>query len=260
MSDDDLERRIRRSVEGVGPSDELVARVRRTASRAAEAAAPTARRFRSRRAILSYALAGAVLTGGAATAAVMLSGGSGATVPVTPEAEAALRESVVGRAAWLRSGYRGSPLVQVVPRLPSLRFPEGTTYAQALRGLVASVGRDGTMPRGARFAPPLPRGAVWAPSRTGPRLDLTAPFGYVVPRGNICQPDFAISSSLTPRQAERLARAYLEGRLTPRQARAIRLGVPRLPACQVLPRRAACDLAPPPEPGAAPVTGTKDQG
>jgi hypothetical protein len=256
--DDELERRIRGSVDGVGPSDEVIARVRRTAARAAGAARPAARRFRSRRAILGYALAGAVLTGGAATAAVMLSGGSSATVPVSPEAEAALRESVVGRAAWLRSGYRGSPLVQVVPRLPSLRFPEGTTYGQALRGLVASVGREGTMPRGTRFAPPLPRGAVWAPSRRGPRLDLTAPFGYGVPRGNIREPDFRISPSLTPPQAERLARAYLEGRLTARQARAIRLGVPRLPACQVLPRRAPCDLAPPPEPGSAPVAGAKD--
>ncbi|WP_217924991.1 hypothetical protein [Miltoncostaea oceani] len=258
MSDDDLERRIRRSVRGVEPSDEVIARVRRTAVRAAELARPAARQFRSRRAILSYALAGAVLTGGGATAAVMLSGSSGATVPVSPEAEAALRESVVGRAAWLQPGYRGSPLVQVVPRLPALRFPEGTTYAQALRGLVASVGRDGTMPRGARLAPPLPRGAVWAPSRTGPRLDLTAPFGYGLPRGNIREPDFRISGSLTARQAERLARAFIEGRLTPRQARAIRLGVPRLPACQVLPRRAACDLAPPPEQGPAPVTGAKD--
>jgi hypothetical protein len=257
MSRDDLQRRIRRAMEDAGPSDDVVERARRTAVRAAQAAAPAARRFRSRRSVLSFALAGAILTAGGATAAVMLSGGSSATVPVSPEAEVALRESVVGRAAWLRPGYDGSPLVQVVPRLPSLRFPAGTTYAQALRGLVASVGREGTMPRAARFAPPLPRGAVWAPYRRGPRLDLTAPFGYAIPTGAIRPPDFVISGALSAKAAERAARAFLEGRMTARQARAIRLGIPRLDDCQRLPRRAPCRLAPPPEDGSAAGAGAK---
>jgi cytochrome c biogenesis protein CcmG/thiol:disulfide interchange protein DsbE len=68
-----------------------------------------------------------------------------------------------------------------VPRRPSLVFPPGTTYAEALDALVENAVLIGGLPPGTRLAPPLPDGAVLLRPRDATRgiaIDLRAPAGY----------------------------------------------------------------------------------
>lgn len=68
-----------------------------------------------------------------------------------------------------------------VPRRPSLEFPPGTTYAEALDALVENAVLVGRLPPGTRLAAPLPDGAVLLRPRDRTRgiaLDLRAPAGY----------------------------------------------------------------------------------
>jgi hypothetical protein len=113
--------------------------------------------------------------------------------------------------------------------------------------LARAVAARGTLPRGAVLAPPLARGVVWAPRlRGGPRLCLTVPFAYAVPEGAILPPDHRISPKATPEEAARIAEALAHGRrLGDRLARLVSVTVPRLRACQRLPRAAACRLEAP---------------
>ena len=79
-------------------------------------------------------------------------------------------------------GYR---LAEVPPR-PSLVFPPGTTYLEALRELLVAVVERGEMPGGARLGPPLPSGVVLLQDRSrGLSLDLRAPFGYDPATGQV---------------------------------------------------------------------------
>ena len=254
MNDRPIEERLRDALDGLEPSPESARSAREAAVRAVAGvpqapAALATRRVRGRRAMLWTALAGAVLTGVAAAAAVMVGGGGHTTIPAGPEAEAAIAESsVLARAPWLVQS-EGAPYIQDVRPLPSLRFPAGTGYPEALNRLARSVAARGGLPPGTRTGPPLPRGAVWAPSPKGPRLDLTAPFSYAVPEGVILTPSFAIHASATPAEAVRIARALQEGHYVGEAAaRRVRVDIPHLRPCQRLPRPARCDLAPVPEP------------
>jgi hypothetical protein len=243
VTDDRLDERLRDALDGLEPSPTSARRAREAA-----AAAAVARRRRHRvRTVASVALAGAVLGGGVGAAAVVLRDEGGPAVPAGPEARAAISESaVLARAPWLVQP-NGAPHLSTVRLLPSLRFPAGTTYRAAVLRLVRSVAARGTLPKGAALGPPLPRQAVWSAGKDRPaRLSLTAPFGYAVPEGRISAPSYGISGSATPEEAERIAKARSEGRrLGDSLARLITVDVPRLRACQRLPRRAPCALLPP---------------
>jgi hypothetical protein len=177
----------------------------------------------------------------------MLRDEAGPAVPAGPDARAAIAESaVLARAPWLVQPD-GAPQVQTVRLLPSLRFPAGTTYRAAIRRLAQSVTARGTLPTGAALGPPLPRQAVWSSGKGRPaRLSLTAPFGYAVPEGRISVPTYRISEAATPEEAARIAEALSEGRkVGDSLARLVTVEVPRLKACQRLPRRAPCRLVAP---------------
>lgn len=252
MTDHDLEDRLRDTFASAEPSDELVASARGTAVAAAASRAPVIRRARGRRrALATLAVAGLIAGAGVATAAVVLNEKQPA-VPATPATRAAIGESgVLANAPWLFQA-EGAPLIQTAPRRPSLRFPPGTTYAEALKALVGSVIADGTLPDEARVAPPLPPGVIWRRSRSAPRLDLNAPAGYSRPEGRILPPVFTIPGWVSAKEAERIGKALAEG--TPigeGDALLVTIAPPALAACQRLPRVRACRLDPPPPAGAA---------
>lgn len=246
MSHDDLERRIQDALADRAPAESAVRRAREAAVRGAERAA--ARRRRLARRSLGLLAAAAVAFAAAATAgAIMWDQRSGETLPVSKQARPAIAESaILARAPWL-SQPSGSPLIQRERPLPALRYPPGTTYRAALTQLVRSVAATGTLPAGATVLAALPRGAVWAPGRDGPRLDLTAPFAYGVPAGTINPPLFTIDGSATPAEAGAIARAVRDGiPVGTGAARKLSVDAPALRACQRLPRRAPCRLVAPP--------------
>lgn len=148
---------------------------------------------------------------------------------------------VPAAAPWL-FGAQGASPIQTAPRLPALRFPAGTTYRVALTRLVRAVAADGRLPAGAVVTGRLPRGVVWAPSPSGPRLDLTAPASYSLPRGVILTPTITFPASVPPRQAIEIVRRLNAGGHIGAAARTLGVGVPRLAACQLLPRKGPCAL------------------
>lgn len=244
MNDDQADR-LRSAFDEVGPSRDLIERVKVTAALAITRAVDDRQAARRRRSRRRRTAAGGVvlaLAGAAVATAFMLSSNTGSTLPVSPAAEPALAESpVLSRAPWLFQ-RSGSPLIQETRRLPSLRFRPGTTHQSALRQLVRSVGTTGSLPPGTRLAPSLPLGVVWAPGRRGPRLDLTAPFAFNLPTGGISPPLYVIPGSVSAAEAVRIAQQIRDGRLSPAQAaRFVR--APRLAACQRLPRQAPCRFA-----------------
>ena len=250
MNDRDLERRIQDALSDASPGEDALARAREAAVRGASRAAARRRRA-ARRTFGLLAAAAVVLAAGATAGAIMLTQNDSPALPVAPGAKPAIGESaILARAPWLFQGD-GAPYVQEVKRLPALRYPRGTTYRAALGQLTRSVAATGTLPRSAALVPALPRGAVWAPGtrKLGPRLDLTAPFGYTVPTGAISPPQFSIAGSATPAEALAIALAFRDG--TPigvGPASKIRVTAPTLRACQRLPRVAPCRLQAPPPP------------
>jgi peroxiredoxin len=135
--------------------------------------------------------------------------------------------------AWLyRPPGRGLPRLARSPRKPSLVFPPGTTYGQALDALLVSVTLTGRLPAGTTVGPPLPDGTVLLRPRDRSRgiaIDLRAPFGYSGRAGTVYGVTF-------------LSRGRPEtggGLLWPAGAR---VAVPTLPACQVATTRAARPL------------------
>lgn len=92
------------------------------------------------------------------------------------------------------------PHIQTVRRLPAIEFPPGTTYQAAVNRLLRSVVETGAIPRSARIVGRLPAGIVWqiGGKRHGPRLDLTAPWGYTLPGGIVRTPTLRIDPSGCP--------------------------------------------------------------
>ncbi len=240
---DPVEDRIRSAVDdGPGPSHELVSRVTRAAGESVERRPARARRGLSWRRPLVLAGAAVVLAAGGAFAAVMADRGSDTAVPLTPEAAAGVRESaILARAPWLVPG-RTPGRLQTTRPLPSLVYPEGTTYRRALNRLVESIAADGTLPDEAMLAPPLRNGRVWTRTPSGPRLSLTAPFGWHVPSGRIAFPSYAIPGDVPTDEAVARAEAIQREGLT--AADGVILDIPRLPACQRLAKAKPCKLAP----------------
>lgn len=244
-----MEDLVRDAFASAEPSERTMQGARGRAVAAASSAASASRRWGGRRRVLTVAAVAALVLGaGAATASMMLTQRTPA-VPSDPGSRAAIGESgVLAHAPWLFQAG-GSPPVQTAPRLPSLRFPPGTTYGQALDQLVRSVIADGTLPGDARIAPALPPGAVWARGgrRSGPRLDLTAPAGFARPTGRILTPDFQVPGWVTPSEAAAIGKALADGTPVGEEAALLVMVIPpALAPCQSLPRASPCRLDPPP--------------
>jgi hypothetical protein len=202
----DLERRLERAL---APVDEPGAEVEARLRAAALAALPPPRaarrrRFgprRWRRRIGPLALVGALLIAGAALAANLIDWDAGSTgrTGAFVSRDAARRFAATGALAgapWLSGG--ATQTIREVPPRPSLVFPPGTGYRQALQQFYDAASREGRLPAGTRLGEPLPVGKVVSlPAGPGDplRLDLRAPFGYLVPSGTVLGPRYALGTA-----------------------------------------------------------------
>jgi VCBS repeat protein len=135
----------------------------------------------------------AATTGGALAARALLQGGERTAVLVDPQAaERLARNPVLADAPWLQGPGGVAYIQQVAPR-PSLVFPPGVSYPEALQRFYDAVSRHGTLPVGTRLGPPLPGGKIVAlppDSRHGVAIDLRAPFGYRPDTGVVNSPGY----------------------------------------------------------------------
>lgn len=178
------------------------------------------------------------------------------TVSLRPDAAAGVAESpTLAGAPWLYQ-RNGAPHILTVQRRAALQFPPGTRYRTALDRLMRSVVETGTTPTGATIVSGLPEGVVWqtGTSTRGPRLDLTAPWGYTVPAGKIRTPTLNVSRAVPFDQAIAISNAFISGLpLGKGRAKGLRVDVPRLASCQIQspgrPHR-TCRIQPPHRTGA----------
>jgi hypothetical protein len=213
-----------------------------------------------RRTGLAAALAGLVLAGAATAAVVRPWDESPRANATNPGAEARiLADPVLSELGWVVGGALGSPHISHARSRPSVTFPPGVTYQQAITRLYRSVTENGVLPPEVRVGPPLPAGKVVRYPQSaaeGITLDLQAPFGYDVPSGLLPGPSFSLPAGLTPEEiSRRFDEARAQGRSLPRGAR-IHTG--ELAACQVLRPGVPsppCKLsAPPPDPWEGPAS------
>lgn len=163
-------------------------------------------------------------------------GEPGAVVRAPSEASEASRLShpQLADAPWLHQPA-GSPDFSSVATRPSLAFPPGTSYQEALRQLyIATVG-SGQLPQGAELGPPLPDGKVLAlpaTARGGVIIDLRAPWGYDIESNNVLSPATTYPGSLTPEEVRADVRAKEAAGTV--LGRSESVWTPDLPSCQVL--------------------------
>lgn len=162
-----------------------------------------------------------------------------------------MKESpTLSSAPWIYQD-RGAAHIQTVRRLPAIEFPPGTTYRVALNRLLRSVVETGTIPGSARVVGRLPSGIVWqkGAKRRGPRLDLTAPWGYTLPGGLVRAPTLRIERSVSRARASAIFAAFMNG--TPMgvgKAQGLSADAPKLARCQIqasIASRRACAIRPP---------------
>jgi hypothetical protein len=118
---------------------------------------------------------------------------------------------------------------------PSLVFPEGTSYPEALTELYVSVAEKGKLPADADIAPPLPDGKVVsypAGTERGVRISLQYPFGYDVKTGAVLTAGTRIDKQLPPAEIHAaIQRAWAEGHA---MSSIETIDVPELIPCQVM--------------------------
>jgi hypothetical protein len=134
----------------------------------------------------------------------------------------------------------GSPRYDDEATRPSLVFPVGTTHAEALNQLYRSVALAGRLPAKSKLSPPLPAGKVFSPgtTRTGPAIDLRAPWGYDPVGRQIAAPSLSLSGDLKHEQMHSLiADARAANKPIPDSAVA---SVPALPDCQIVGKEESC--------------------
>lgn len=127
----------------------------------------------------------------------------------------------------------GSPGIREVEPQPSLGFPAGTSYPEALTQLLVAAVSHRPLPGGVAVLDPLPPEVVYvepADPGTGVRVSLTAPWGWAPGSGAIRPPSLVFPSSMSAGEAERAARELRDSGRLPEGAR---VDVPDLPACQV---------------------------
>lgn len=158
--------------------------------------------------------------------------GPGGFPVASQEGAAALNDSELLRSAPWLDQTNGSPSLTRIDALPSLVFPAGTTYDEAIEALYAAAKTTGALPPDADLAPPLPKQIVFARSADRSVLSLTAPFGYDVNTGNVLAPSVYFPPSLTSEEIERASEAARASRSAiPAGAKVV--GNP-LAACQVM--------------------------
>ncbi len=203
----DLELRLERVLAVVAePGADVEARLR-AAALAALPRPPERRRLFGptgwRRRIGGLVLVGALLIAGAALAATFIhwdaasTGRRGAFVNADAARRFAANPALAG-APWLSGG--AVQTIREVPPRPALVFPAGVGYAEALQQFYDAVSRDGALPAGTRLGDPLPVGKVAAldgSPRGVLRLDLRAPFGYLVPSGIVLGPSYTAGTAST---------------------------------------------------------------
>ncbi len=244
MTGNDFERELERRLGELEAPEEVERRLVE-ASRAWVSG--SARRRRRRRRVTVAVTIGLVLSGGTAAAVTLLHPfGWGLSVPAGQQAAQEIdRSPVLSRAPWLRQPG-GTPRIDQVPALPSVVFPAGTTYQQALEALLKSVVERGSLPAEAELAAPLAPGVVWSPEKEGslPALDLRAPWGYTLPGGLIRTPSYSLPGSLPSEKVGGIVRALQRGQpLGEPLPAGIRVEAPALASCQVAAAgRVACQL------------------
>lgn len=189
--------------------------------------------LRTRVVLVAAAIA---LAAGIAVATTPLSvpwiGGPGGFPVASEDTRAALeQDELLHDAPWLSQPH-GSPPLDGVEALPSLAFPAGTTYQEAITALYVAVKRSGSVPAGATLGPPLPKDIVVARNADRTILSLTAPFGYDIGTGNVLMPGLAYPATMDMDEIQAAKRAATrEGRVVPEGAR---VSANYLDPCQVI--------------------------
>lgn len=158
------------------------------------------------------------------------------------------RTPAIRGAPWIYQPT-GSPVITRVARRPSLRFPPGTSYTDALFDLYVAATLHGTLPAAGRLGPPLPVGVVLLDPHdpaVGISIDLTAPFGYDPERRVVLPPLFELPPDLqTQVDFDRLQLEMSRDRLVWPRGAVFR--APRLPDCMVIhgprERRELCNVS-----------------
>lgn len=199
MDNDAFERRLRHALNERPTLHDDTRELARLAAMDAVGRHRTVRRTVRWRPVALGAAALAVAAGSAVGAVTYLS--DGGSIGDTPAARERIADTpALAFGPWFHQP-EGSPRLADVPARPSLVFPPGTTYEEAVGELLESVKSAGGIPAGTALADPLPSGKVImtpADPDDGIRLDLRAPFGYAVPSGRILPPSFVHPAS-TPR-------------------------------------------------------------
>lgn len=214
MTDEDFEQELARRLREIKTPEDLERRLIAASRAWVPSSGALRRRRRHRRAAVLVAV-GLALGGGTAAGVALFDPFDGGLS--VPAAEPAFRElarsEILARAPWLRQPA-GAPRIQEVPALPSLTFPPGTTYQEALEALFVSVVERGRLPAGAGLGKPLPLGVVWSPGTGGEpaALDLRAPWAFTLPGGRIRTPSYSLPGSLAAAEASAVVRALEEGR------------------------------------------------
>ena len=200
----DLERRLERALSAVNePPAGVEARLRAAALAALPPAAGARRRLAPRtwrRRAGPLVIVAVLLVAGGALAASLFSWNAGSTgrrgvfVSDSAAQRFAATPALAG-APWLSDG--AAQTVHELPPRPSLVFPPGIGYARALQLFYDAASARGELPAGAHLGKPLPAGTVVSlPARRGDelRLDLRAPFGYLVPSGVVLGPRYVVGT------------------------------------------------------------------
>lgn len=153
------------------------------------------------------------------------------TLRLRPEVRKTIEANPVLRdAPWLVQP-NGSPRLDLTRLRPSLVFPPGTTYPEAIKQLVNAVS-VGRFPVATTLGPPLPPGVVYdATADQGFALDLQAPFGYDPEGGAVAAPLLELPGEWTQ---EQVFEAVEAGRRNGGPPVGARPSVPFIPTCQTM--------------------------
>lgn len=140
----------------------------------------------------------------------------------------------------------GSPSIDKIDPAPSLIFPVGVSYADALRSLYSSASENGTTPPEARVAAPLQVEVVMVQPENpdeGLRLSLSAPWGWTSDSRLVRPPSISLPAGLAKEEyARRIDEARAAGKALPEGAE---VDVPQLEPCEIAHgpnlERPACD-------------------
>lgn len=174
--------------------------------------------------------AGILAVGGLAVVVLLMAAGASSSTAQVAGEDAALRTAIEGSAGQWRSYPEGLPRIKAGSP-GALAFPAGVSYAEALTAVFIAQ-MTGDLPAGAELVEPLPEGKVLLDDASGVTIDLRAPYGYDGASGMVHTALLQMAGSLSAEQVSG-ARESVSGPWPVGAA----LGVPVLPACQVITSR-----------------------